>query len=255
MMKNYKIVLSYDGGRYNGWQKQGNTENTIQGKLEQVLSEIAGEAVEVNGSGRTDAGTHALGQVANFKMRWHKTAEELRIKIQKALSEDMALHTIEEMPPRFHSRLSATAKTYEYRIWMGNTPPVFWRRYVFWCEKPLDVDKMQAAAQAFIGTHDFMSFCANKRIKKSTARQITSITFAEEGKQLCISFTGNGFLYQMVRILVGTLIEVGEGKKAVGDMPQILEAKNREDAGFTAPSRGLFLKEVFYEERGKSNDD
>ena len=247
-MKNYKMVLAYDGSRYNGWQKQGNTENTIQEKLERILGEICGEEIEVHGSGRTDAGTHAAGQVIHFHAAWNKTAKELLDALNKKLPEDIAGLSAEEMPPRFHSRLSARAKHYSYTIWKSNRPPVFWRKYVFRCEEGLDIDAMRQAAQAFIGAHDFKSFCANKRMKKSTVREIYAIEFEETEDRLTLHFYGNGFLYQMVRILTGTLIEVGEGKRMIQDMQEILEAENREAAGFTAPSRGLCLQEVFYED-------
>ena len=247
-MKNYKIVLAYDGSRYNGWQKQGNTENTIQEKLERILREISGQGTEVFGSGRTDMGTHATGQVINFHMDWKGTAAALLDAFNEHLPEDIAGLSIEEKEPRFHSRLSAKAKHYSYTIWKSKRPPVFERKYVFRCGEELDIPAMQQAATAFIGTHDFKSFCANKRMKKSTVRTVYDIGFEETADKLTLHFYGNGFLYQMVRILTGTLIEVGEGKRRASDMEEILRAESREAAGFTAPSRGLFLREVFSEE-------
>lgn len=247
-MKNYKIILAYDGTRYNGWQKQGNTENTIQEKLERILMEISGQEIEVSGSGRTDMGTHATGQVMHFHMDWKGTTEELLDAFNERLPEDIAGLSIEEMPPRFHSRLSAKAKHYSYSIWKSKKPPVFERKYVFRCEGDLDLAAMKQAAAAFVGEHDFKSFCANKRMKKSTVRTIYKIGFEETEEKLVLHFYGNGFLYQMVRILTGTLIEVGEGKRSPLDMAAILQAEKREAAGFTAPSRGLFLREVYYED-------
>ena len=247
-MKNYKIVLAYDGTRYNGWQKQGNTDNTIQEKLERILKDICGQETEVFGSGRTDAGTHATGQVINFHMNWTGTAKELLDTFNAKLPEDIAGLSIEEMQPRFHSRLSAKAKHYSYSIWKGKRSPVFERKYVFRCEDDLNIEAMEQAASDFIGEHDFKSFCANKRMKKSTVRTIYDIVFEETEDKLTLHFYGNGFLYQMVRILTGTLIEVGEGKRKADEMAAILQAESREAAGFTAPSRGLFLREVFYEE-------
>lgn len=247
-MKNYKIVLAYDGTRYNGWQKQGNTDNTIQAKLEHILKDICGQETEVFGSGRTDAGTHATGQVMNFRMDWKGSEKALLDAFNERLPEDMAGLSIEEMPPRFHSRLSAGAKHYSYTIWKSSRPPVFERKYVFRCGGDLDIAAMKQAAAAFLGEHDFKSFCANKRMKKSTVRTIYDIRFEETEDKLILHFYGNGFLYQMVRILTGTLIEVGEGKRKATEMPDILRAESREAAGFTAPSRGLFLREVFYEE-------
>ena len=176
-MKNYKMVLAYDGTRYNGWQKQGNTENTIQEKLERILQEISGAETEVFGSGRTDAGTHATGQVMNFHINWNGTAEPLLDAFNAKLPEDIAALSVAEMPPRFHSRLSAKAKHYSYSIWIGKHSPVFERKYTFRCTEMLDVQAMRQAAAAFIGTHDFKSFCANKRMKKSTVRTIYDIVF------------------------------------------------------------------------------
>ncbi|WP_317855474.1 tRNA pseudouridine(38-40) synthase TruA [Chakrabartyella piscis] len=247
-MKNYKMILAYDGGRYNGWQKQGNTENTIQEKLEKLLAILSGTAVEVMGSGRTDAGTHAKGQVANFHMDWDGTEEELMAEINSHLPEDIAVLFLEEVANRFHSRLSAKGKIYEYTIWNSPVPPVFDRKYTFWVSEELDVEQMKLAANAFIGTHDFKSFCANKRMKKSTVRTIYSIDIHREGAKVVLSFYGDGFLYQMVRILVGTIIEVAEGKKEVSQLEDILQAQKREVAGFTAPAKGLCLKEVYYAE-------
>ncbi len=247
-MKNYKMVLAYDGTRYNGWQKQGNTENTIQERLERILEEICGEETEVFGSGRTDAGTHATGQVMNFHMDWKDTPDALLDAFNARLPEDLAALSIAEMPLRFHSRLSAKAKHYSYSIWIGKHPPVFERKYTFRCAEGLDVAAMRQAAAGFIGTHDFKSFCANKRMKKSTVRTVYDIVFEETEDKLTLHFYGNGFLYQMVRILAGTLIEVGEGKRQADGMADLLQAKSREQAGFTAPSRGLFLREVFYED-------
>ena len=211
-----------------------------------MVSKIAGTETEVFGSGRTDAGTHATGQVINFHMDWAGTPEELLSALNKRLPEDIAGLSIEEMPPRFHSRLHAKAKTYVYTIWNSERPPVFLRKYAFWCKTPLDWEKVEAASRAFLGEHDFKAFCANKRMKKSTVRRIDEIRFLREGEKTEIYFTGNGFLYQMVRILTGTLIEAGEGKREPGEMAEILQAGSREAAGFTAPSHGLCLKDVFY---------
>ena len=228
---NYKMILQYDGTRYNGWQKQGNTDNTIQGKLETLLSRIAGEPVEIHGAGRTDAGVHAAGQVANAKFHTDLSDEELLQTINHYLPEDIEVTSLARMPERFHSRLNAVDKTYEYRIVIDGRKHVFERKYVYFPEAPLDVEKMKEASKAFIGTYDFRSFCANKRMKKSTVRTIT----------------GTGFLYHMVRILTGTLVEAGMGKRDIASMTELLKAKNRESAGFLAPACGLLLKEVRYE--------
>lgn len=163
---NYKMILQYDGTRYNGWQKQGNTDNTIQGKLETLLSRIAGEPVEIHGAGRTDAGVHAAGQVANAKFHTDLSDEELLQTINHYLPEDIEVTSLARMPERFHSRLNAVDKTYEYRIVIDGRKHVFERKYVYFPEAPLDVEKMKEASKAFIGTYDFRSFCANKRMKK-----------------------------------------------------------------------------------------
>lgn len=245
-MTNYKAIISYDGNPYNGWQKQGNTKNTIQERLENVLQSIVGEYTEIHGSGRTDAGTHAIGQVINFHINWNKSANELMDTINSKLPETIAILSIEEVDNRFHSRLNAKSKIYTYTIWNSSVPPVFARKYSFWVKDKLDIDAMKKASNYFIGEHDFKSFTALKKTKKSTKRNIFNIDFVEDNEKIIISFHGNGFLYQMVRILIGTLIEVGEGKKNASDIPSIIENKNRETAGFTAPSHGLQLTEVFY---------
>ena len=179
-MKNYKITVQYDGTRYKGWQVQKATEATIQGKLQNVLSKLAGHPVEVIGSGRTDAGVHALGQVANFHMDEHFTMEEIFRNLNEFLPEDIAVTEISEVDERFHSRYNAVAKTYSYRIRTNPVADVFARRFVYHYGKPLDISRMQKAAQDLIGTHDFASFCGNKRMKKSTVRTIMDIAILEK---------------------------------------------------------------------------
>ena len=248
---NYRIDLAYDGARYDGWQKQGNTDRTIQGKLERILEKMTGYAVEVCGSGRTDAGVHAENQVANFHLP-RETAfspEEVMDYLNRYLPEDIAVLSCQQAPERFHSRLSALKKTYRYQIEMGRKKDVFQRGYYYGLGEDLDIEAMERAASRLVGTHDFRSFCGNRKMKKSTIRTIESIVFEEpkEGK-LHILFTGNGFLQQMVRILTGTLIEVGLGKRLPEEMEAILEAQDRSASGFTAPAQGLFLVQVEYGE-------
>lgn len=275
-MTNYKLLLSYDGTRYSGWQKQGNTDNTIQAKLEQTLERLLGEPIEIHGSGRTDAGVHALGQVANFKTTLTKEPEEIQEYLNTYLPLDIRILSVETAPDRFHARLNAVGKHYQYRIDNGAVANVFARKYVArftekdyffrkWtdlCKSqkrtipggaplrneqlPYDIAAMKRAAALLVGEHDFRSFCDNKRMKKSTVRTITKIDIKEVDGILTLDFYGNGFLYHMVRILTGTLLEIGIGCLAPEDIPTILEQKNREAAGFTAPSQGLFLTEVFY---------
>ena len=234
---NYKLLLQYDGTKLNGWQKQGNTDNTIQGKLEAILERMYGEFIEIHGSGRTDAGVHALGQVANFHAPEKFSKEEIKATLNEFLSKDIRVLNVEAVDERFHARLTAKRKTYEYRIDNGEAADVFQRKYAMREEKPLDLDAMQKAAEYFVGTHDFKTFCANKKMKKSTIRTITSIVIEEKDGIVSIKYTGNGFLYNMVRILTGTLIEVGRGMRAPEEMRGIVNAKERGAAGFTAPAQ------------------
>ena len=249
MSQNYKIIIQYEGTRYDGWQKQGNTEKTIQGKLERILEKLDGEPVEVRGSGRTDAGVHAQGQVADFRLKGKRTPDEVMEYLNRYLPEDIAVWRIQTGPERFHSRLNAVSKTYRYQIEMGPKKDVFRRSYYYGLGQELDVDSMERAAAFLTGTWDFKSFSGNKKMKKSTVRTLESICFERlEHTRLHISFTGNGFLQQMVRILAGTLIEVGQGRRRPEDMRSVLKALDRQAAGFTAPPEGLFLEKVEYGE-------
>lgn len=251
MSKNIKIILQYDGTRYDGWQKQGNTDMTIQGKLEAVLERLAGEPVEVHGAGRTDAGVHALGQTANFHLPEQAFGEgfdvcALKSYLNRYLPEDIAVMQAEEAAPRFHSRLNAGMKTYAYYIETGDKKPVFERKYRYGLGERLDIRAMEKAAGILTGTHDFRGFSSLKRVKKSTVRTISSIDIRQEGTTLILTFTGDGFLYNMVRILTGTLIEAGQGKKALKEIEAALSSGDRSLAGFTAPPEGLFLEKVSY---------
>ena len=251
MSQNYKIIIQYEGTRYDGWQKQGNTENTIQGKLEKVLERMAGCPVEVHGSGRTDAGVHAMGQVANFHLPdgCRPDAEWIRNYLNPYLPEDIAITELIMVPERFHSRLSAVKKIYTYQIETGTKKNVFSRRTCYGLGQALDITAMQKAAELLCGTHDYKSFCGNKKMKKSTVRTIYRIAVEQEADSSLVKleFEGTGFLQNMVRILAGTLIEVGTGKREPGSMPEILAALDRQAAGYTAPAEGLCLQQVFYE--------
>lgn len=243
---NYKLTLQYDGSRYDGWQRQGNTANTIQGKVEAVLSRLAQAPVELHGAGRTDAGVHALGQAASVQLPHGLTPGQVMDHLNRYLPEDIAVTAVEEAPPRFHARLSAAGKVYRYQLRLGPVPDVFRRKYQYRVEEPLDLAAMERAAALLTGTHDFRSFCANRRFKKSTVRTVRSIEFDRRGADLSLTFRGDGFLYHMVRILTGTLLEVGLGKRPPEDMAAILSAKDRSAAGPTAPAQGLVLVEVLY---------
>ena len=245
-MYNYKLTIQYDGTRYRGWQVQGNTDLTIQGKLEGVLSRLTGQLVEVHGSGRTDAGVHALGQVANVKLPHPVEPSELLGELNRYLPADIGVIAAEPAPERFHARLNARSKTYRYRIWNSAIPNVLERSYLYVLPEPLDVAAMERAAVDLVGTHDFRSFCGLKRFKKSTVRTITDIAITQDGAEMRLEFTGNGFLMRMVRILAGTLVEVGLGQREADAMPAVLAAQDRAAAGPALPAQGLALVRVEY---------
>lgn len=243
---NYKLTVQYDGSRYKGWQSQKETEATIQGKLSAVLTQLDGAPVEVQGSGRTDAGVHAMGQVANAVLKKDISPRELMDYCNHYLPEDIGVSAVEPADSRFHARLNAVKKTYVYRIWNSKMPNVFERKWMYSIEEPLDVEAMCRAREQLLGTHDFAAFCAAKGKKKSTVRTIYSLDIQSIGQEIRITVTGNGFLHHMVRIMVGTLVEIGLGKRSPQEIPSILEDKTREKAGITMPARGLILWQVMY---------
>lgn len=243
---NVKLTIQYDGTRYDGWQRQGNTDNTLQGRLEGVLSRMVGKPVEIQGAGRTDAGVHARGQVASVHLPEGYTPQEVQNYLNRYLPEDVAVVDVVEVGERFHARLSATGKEYRYHIRMGSVPDVFARKYQYRVEEPLDIPAMERAAGYLTGKHDFRSFCGNRRFKKSTVREVFHIGVEVCGSDLTIIYRGDGFLYNMVRILTGTLLEVGLGQRTPESMVDILEARERTAAGKTAPAQGLVLQEVYY---------
>lgn len=243
---NYKLTIQYDGSRYDGWQKQGNTANTIQGKLESVLSHLVEGEVEVHGAGRTDAGVHALGQTASVKLPGSLPPEQVRDYLNSYLPEDIAVTDVEQTEDRFHARLNAKGKVYRYEIRMGDVPDVFRRRYQYRVSEPLDVTAMRAAAEKLTGTHDFRAFCSNKKYRKSTVRTVSAIEIQVSGADMSITFRGNGFLYNMVRIMTGTLLEVGVGLRREEEMEEIIASLDRARAGKTAPAQGLTLVQVEY---------
>lgn len=244
-MRNLRLDLCYDGTRYRGWQRLPNREDTIQGKLETALSRILGEPIEVSGSGRTDAGVHARGQVANFHCESAMPLEEILQNLRRYLPEDIGIYSCKEVSPRFHARLNAREKTYCYRIWNSDAPCVFERRFVAVMSEKLDMEAMKQAAGLLLGKHDFSAFCGNNKMKKSTVRELYAIEISRRGEEIQLRFTGNGFLYNMVRIMAGTLIEVGRGQRRPEDIPDLFGGK-REQAGFLAPAQGLCLEEVEY---------
>ena len=245
MEYNYKITINYDGGRYEGWQRQKN-RLTIQETLEKCIGKICKEEVKVIASGRTDAGVHALAQTANFHTTAKLKLKEFVRECNEVLPEDIRITVAQEVENEFHSRYDAVEKIYCYTLDTRKRPNVFTRRYAYSVAEDLNVQEMKRAALLLEGNHDFRSFTSEKRKDKDTVRNVTSITIVEEKGYLKLYFQGEGFLYHMVRILTGTLIEIGLGKKNVEEVPEIFRAKNRFRAGFMAPAHGLMLMKVIY---------
>lgn len=226
-MKNYKMIIEYNGTAFKGWQKQGNTDNTIQGKIEKVLSEITGETVEIHGAGRTDAGVHAKGQVANFKLKGEVDCNNLKIKLNPMLPKTIAVKSLEIVAERFHARLNAKSKTYIYRLWDGEDKAVFCEPYVWQCSEvtgKIDVEIFKEKLQQFVGEHDFKDFCRYSG-NKSTIRTVYEAKVERDGNIVTVTFTGNGFLYNQIRMMVGFALT---GEK------------------YTAPAKGLMLERVEY---------
>ncbi len=244
-MRNLRLEICYDGTRYRGWQRLADSDNTIQGKIETVLSRILAEPIEIHGSGRTDAGVHARGQVANFHCNSLKPASEILRQLRQYLPEDIGIYSCEEVSERFHARLNAKNKTYCYRIWNSEKPCVFDRRYVFAYPRKLDLQRMREAGSCFVGEHDYSPFSTARGKKKSTVRRIDSVSIEQHGEEIRVTITADGFLYNMMRIIVGTLIEVGAGERKPDSVPSLFTAK-RCDTGFLAPAQGLCLMEVTY---------
>lgn len=247
-MQNYKITIQYDGTKYQGWQRLKDSDKSIQGKIENVLSQMCGHRVEINGSGRTDAGVHAMEQVASFKIKTDMTDGEICDYLNCYLPEDIAVTAVGKAEERFHARLTDNRKTYLYRINNSDISFVFDRKYVYREREKLDVDKMRKASQLFVGTHNFLGFSSVKKVKKSTVRTIYEVKIEKDANgEIKIFVTGDGFLYNMVRIITGTLIEIGLGKKDYNDISKALETTDRQYAGFTAPAQGLTLYKINYE--------
>ncbi|SFB15715.1 tRNA pseudouridine38-40 synthase [Acetitomaculum ruminis DSM 5522] len=274
MKENIKMTISYDGSAYYGWQHQNSTDKTIQGRLEVLLSVMTGilpvEAVEkdknfdlkkyvrraqagmekplveVIGAGRTDAGVHARAMTANAIIDTDMSEKEIKDYLNRYLPEDISVNEVKVAAMKFHSRYNALGKTYRYTFWYGDKKPVFERKYVTVLDEMPDIEEMKKAAALLVGSHDFKSFCGNSKMKKSTVRNVDNIDIQRNGSYIRIYVHGDGFLQNMVRIIAGTLIEVGMGKLKAKDMTDILEAKDRKAAGYTAPAKGLCLMKVDY---------
>ena len=253
MKTNYKMIISYDGTRYSGWAAQKNTDVTIQGKIEEVLTRMCGgDEITLIGAGRTDAGVHARAMVANVHLEADVNGRAYKPKyvqdyLNTYLPEDISVKEVVVASDRFHSRYNATGKTYCYTCYLGAGKPVFDRKYVYYPEKEPDIEKMKQAAKLLEGTHDYMSFCGNPKMKKSTVRTVDSIKIIRKGDYLRFIYHGDGFLQNMVRIMTGTLLEVGFGDRNAESMTEILEAKDRTKAGFMAMAKGLCLESVDYQ--------
>ncbi len=239
-MKRVKLTVAYDGTNYHGWQLQQNGV-TIESELNKHLSDLLGEPIRVVGASRTDAGVHALCNIAVFDTQARMPAEKISYALNQRLPEDIRIQRSEEAAPDWHPRKCNSRKTYEYRITCAPFPIPTKRLYSFYTYHNLDEERMRKAASYLVGEHDFKSFCATASQVEGTVRTLYAAEVERQGSDLVIRVTGNGFLYNMVRIIAGTLMEVGQGKRAPEDIPQILEAADRSAAGPTAPAHGLIL--------------
>lgn len=245
-MRNIRLTIEYDGTRYLGWQRLGDSDKTIQGKIENILTQMTRSKIEIIGSGRTDAGTHARNQIANFKTESKMERVEMIEFLNRYLPQDIVVKKVEEVPNRFHARYNAKGKKYSYYVWNDLIPSAFERNYSFHYSEKLDVELMNEACRKLIGTHDFIGFSSLKKTKKSTTRTIKELAIQKEGKLLHFTFIGDGFLHKMVRILMGTILEIGDGTLKLEVIDEVFESKIRSEAGITVPAQGLFLDEVYY---------
>ncbi len=245
-MYNYKIEISYDGANYNGWQKQKNAKGTIQEELENVISEIVEEKVDIIGSGRTDKGVHALCQVANFTTKNSQDVKSLKYEINKKLKNDISVLSLKSVDERFHSRYNAKNKTYTYKI--NNAPAVnpFTRKYSYHVEDKLNISQMRKGAEFLVGKKDFACFSTARNVKKNTVKTIHSVDILKEGTEVTIKINGTGFLYNQVRIMVGTLLNIGHGINKPEYIEEIFAKNERIFAGRKIPPHGLFLEKVKY---------
>lgn len=239
-MKRVRLIVAYDGTNYHGWQVQDNGI-TIESELNRCLKELLGEDIRVIGASRTDSGVHALGNVAVFDTESRMPAEKVSYALNQRLPEDIRIQRSEEVASDWHPRHCGSRKTYEYRIYRGEFPMPVKRLYSYFTYRPLNVEAMRRASEALVGEHDFQSFCQTGAQVESTVRTIYALEMEEQGADLVIRVCGNGFLYNMVRIIAGTLMEVGQGKRTPESMGEVLAARNRCAAGPTAPACGLML--------------
>lgn len=244
-MNNIKITLEYDGTNYYGWQKQRNMK-TIQGQVEETIKQLTNEESDVIGCSRTDAGVHAKGFIANFKTNSSIPSNKFREALNIKLPDDIVILHSEKVDDNFHSRYDAKGKTYEYLILNTEAPTAIMRNFAYHYKYSLNIEHMREAAKYFVGTHDFIAFRTQGSSVKGTIRTIFDLKVESYEKNIKISITGDGFLYNMVRIIVGTLINVGRGKNSPDDIIKIISSKDRSLAGDCVPAKGLLLKEVYY---------
>jgi tRNA pseudouridine38-40 synthase len=247
-MRNFKIILEYDGAGFCGWQIQGQGERTVQGELEVVLLKVFKKAVTVNASGRTDSGVHARAQVVSFKADTNMKPPEIQKALNSLLPKDIAVHKAQEVNGDFHARYSVKQKTYRYTVLNRKYRSAFLRDRAYFYPYPLDIWAMRKAAKFLVGRHDFKSFQAHDplRAERQTVRTIKKLTIKKEGDLVYIDVTADGFLYKMVRNIAGTLLAIGSGQLSVDEMPNILQAKDRKSARNTAVAEGLCLMTVKY---------
>ena len=245
MSKNIKLKIAYDGTHFHGFQVQPNLR-TVQGVLQQTVESVVGHPVSIIGSGRTDAGVHAKGQVVNFHTTSRVPLEKWPIVLNVKLPNDLVVEAAEEVPEDWHARFYATGKVYRYLIDRGTHPDVFTRHFAYNYPYPLRIEPMIEAAKGLEGRHDFTSFCAANTPVEDKVRLLHAVELKEDGHLLIVTCRGEGFLYNMVRIIVGTLLDVGRGKIDSSDIPAILQARDRTRAGLTAPAHGLTMWEVLY---------
>lgn len=245
-MNNYKLTIQYDGSRYKGWQRLGGGEDTIQEKIEKVLSQLIGHTIEIVGCSRTDAGVHALAQIANFKTETELETVQLKNYLNRFLPRDICVTEVNKVDENFHARYNAKEKIYQYKIWNKDYGNPFMRKYSMHVQEKLDLDAMKKAAVAFLGAHDFTAFSNAKSKKKSMVRELYEITFEEIDSFIQIRLRGDGFLYNMARWIVGTLIDVGLGKFDATEISRMLADKDRGKTGNLAESCGLYLEKITY---------
>lgn len=256
MERNFLLTIEYDGSNFSGWQRQPDAR-TVQGELEKTLSKVCGGQVELNGTSRTDAGVHALGQRASFRGEYGIPTDKImqaannhlfggrRIGVRLG---DIRIRALEERPLDFHARFDSKGKKYRYVIQNGGDAGLFRRNYCYYVQQPLDIRAMRLAAEQIEGTHDFACFqSAGGQVRETTVRTVRSLEILQGGGDVVIEIAGDGFLYNMVRIITGTLVEVGLGKKSPESVKDIILSADRTMAGHTAPAQGLYLVEVYYE--------